>query len=60
MFHLGVLLRGRGQTDEADRWYERAAKAGDASAMFNLGMLRKGRGETDEAEQWYRQAAEGR
>ena len=38
MNNLGVLLQDS-DPDQARDWYERAAQAGDATAMINLGLL---------------------
>jgi len=58
MNSLGLLVEyQRGELDEAQTWYRRAAEAGHSEAMFNLGALLRGRGESDEAETWYRRAA---
>ncbi|MFK0291671.1 tetratricopeptide repeat protein [Streptomyces sp. NPDC090442] len=38
--------------------FQRAADAGDASALHNLGLLAESLGEGDEAERWFRRAAE--
>jgi TPR repeat protein len=56
MTNLGVLLAGRGQVDEAEDLYRRAAEAGLPEAMNNLGALVEGR-DAAGAEQWYRRAA---
>jgi hypothetical protein len=61
-----LLEAGRGGVQrndtEAFRWYQRAAEAGEPTAMFNLGtMLRDGRGVAKneaEAVTWFRRAAE--
>jgi tetratricopeptide (TPR) repeat protein len=58
MASLGVLLYKRGDIDEAEPWYRRAAEAGNTYAMTNLGILLNERGDTDEAEVWYRRASE--
>ena len=58
MNNLGLLIEyQRGELDEAQTWYQRAAEAGHSEAMFNLGALLRGRGESDKAEAWYRRAA---
>jgi len=57
-FNLGVLLRKRGELDEAETWWRPPASAGVASAMSNLGTLLEERGELEEAEIWLRRAAE--
>jgi hypothetical protein len=51
-----LLVGDRGETAEVERWYRKAAEAGDTDAMFNLGVLAAGRGE---AAEWYRKAAKG-
>jgi hypothetical protein len=56
MFGLGVLLAGRGETAEAERWYRAAADIGNAMAMHNLGLLLAERGDTAEAQRWLRAA----
>ncbi|GGX01242.1 tetratricopeptide repeat protein [Streptomyces noursei] len=38
--------------------FQRAADAGDRSALHNLGLLAESLGEGDEAERWFRRAAE--
>ncbi|WP_438487603.1 tetratricopeptide repeat protein [Streptomyces sp. S186] len=38
--------------------FQRAADAGDTSALHNLGLLAESLGEGDEAERWFRRAAE--
>ncbi|WP_198539988.1 hypothetical protein [Streptomyces sp. CT34] len=43
---------------EARAAFERAAEAGDSSALHNLGVLSESLGEEAEAEQWFRRAAE--
>jgi TPR repeat protein len=49
MFNLGVLRVEQGKTEEAEELYQRAADAGDTTAMFNLGVLREKQGKTGEA-----------
>jgi TPR repeat protein len=58
MYSLGELLHDRGELDDAEAWYRRAADAGDSDAMDKLGVLLHDRGELDEAEVWWRRAAE--
>ncbi len=58
-FDLGVLLEGRGELAEAERFYGRAVAAGHVEAAFSLANLLTGRGEVERAEQFYRQAALG-
>ena len=53
MFHLGVLYNdGLGVAQDyrkARKWYQRAADAGDATAMNNLGVLcHEGQGVTQD------------
>ncbi|MGW3544729.1 tetratricopeptide repeat protein [Nocardia niigatensis] len=43
MNSLGVLSQNRGDRDEAETWYRRAADEGNAHAMVNLGKLLKKR-----------------
>ncbi len=50
---------GRGQTEEAERWFRQAAEAGDRGAQSNLGVLLAAGGQTEEAERWLRRAADG-
>jgi tetratricopeptide (TPR) repeat protein len=57
-FSLGVLLRERGDLDEAERWWREAATSGDPAAAFSLGVLLRERGDLDEAERWWRRAKE--
>jgi Flp pilus assembly protein TadD len=54
MNNLGVLLKQRGELDEAETWHRRAADNGHTDAMNNLGVLLHERGELDEAETWHR------
>jgi TPR repeat protein len=49
---------GRGEEDQSEQWYRKAADAGDADAMVSLGALLRKQGEEDQAEQWYRKAAD--
>ena len=66
MFHLGVLYNdGLGVAQDyrkARKWYQRAADAGDATAMNNLGVLcHEGQGVTQDygkAREWYQKAAD--
>ncbi|MFC9253206.1 tetratricopeptide repeat protein, partial [Amycolatopsis thailandensis] len=55
---LGLVLHRRGELEEAERWYLKAAKRGDAAAMTNLGVLANDRNDPGEATAWYRKAAE--
>ncbi|MFI1239265.1 tetratricopeptide repeat protein, partial [Nocardia salmonicida] len=57
MTNLGILVRQRGDLDEAETWYRRAAENGNRSAMARLGFLLEQRGDLEEAETWYRHAA---
>ncbi|MEV0339171.1 hypothetical protein AB0H49_09080 [Nocardia sp. NPDC050713] len=44
------MLTDRGEVDEAETWYRRAAEAGHLAAACNFGRSLHARGETDEAE----------
>jgi TPR repeat protein len=54
---LGALLSQRPGRD-AEKWFKRAATAGDDTAMYNLGRVFEDRGCEQEAEIWYRRGAE--
>ncbi|MEU2106420.1 tetratricopeptide repeat protein, partial [Nocardia sp. NPDC019255] len=56
MTSLGYLLAERGDLDEAEMWYRRAADADFEFAMLGLGHLLRKRGGLDEAETWYHRA----
>ena len=47
-----------GQEEEADFWYEAAARAGHPIAMFNTGMSAYRREELSTAMQWFQRSAE--
>ncbi|MEE2042532.1 tetratricopeptide repeat protein [Nocardiopsis tropica] len=52
-----LVLAGMAADDsQAERWYRRAAEAGDASAMRQLGRLVEKAGRFQEAERWYRRS----
>jgi TPR repeat protein len=55
---LAALFEEQGNDDEAERWYRKAAEAGNTTAMVNLGVLVVRQGNDDEAERCYRKAAE--
>ena len=54
----GVKAEQRGDLDEAEIWYLRAAEAGEVVAMRNLGFLLRDREDLAGAEKWFRRAAE--
>jgi TPR repeat protein len=56
-YNLGNLLRRRGDLQEAEHWYDRAANAGHHGAETNLGHILQLRGTPEEAERWWRRAA---
>ncbi|MFF0747100.1 tetratricopeptide repeat protein [Streptomyces sp. NPDC004111] len=56
--NLGFLLAELGRLEEAERWYHRAAEAGQADAANNLGVLFAQAGRVAEAEQWLRRAVD--
>jgi hypothetical protein len=56
MNNLGAMLERRGQVDEAERWYRRAAEAGDVRGMGNLAAALDRRGDATEAARWHRLA----
>jgi tetratricopeptide (TPR) repeat protein len=58
--NLGIILAGRGETEEAIAHYERALQIKPDSEMAhnNLGLILAGRGELDEAIAHYRTALE--
>jgi TPR repeat protein len=56
-YNLGNLLRRRGDLQEAEHWYDRAANAGHHGAETNLGHILQLRGNPEEAERWWRRAA---
>jgi TPR repeat protein len=58
-YNLGVLFHERGELQQAERWWRRAAQVGFPHAEHNLGLLLKQQGNLREAEQWWRRAAEG-
>jgi TPR repeat protein len=58
MTNLGILLDSQGNAAEAEKWYCKAADAGDTDAMTNLGILLEDQGNAAEAEEWYRKAAD--
>jgi TPR repeat protein len=59
MIDLGALAEQRGDIDEAERWYQRAADAGDAEGMNLLGLLlHERRHNTADATRWFRQAVD--
>ncbi|GLZ78192.1 hypothetical protein Afil01_29990 [Actinorhabdospora filicis] len=58
MYNLALLLTERGDLDEAETWYRRAADTGNTDAMNNLGLLLKQRGDLDEAGVWFERARE--
>jgi tetratricopeptide (TPR) repeat protein len=56
MILLGVNLEKQGDEDEAIRWYEKAAEAGQPVAMAALGRHLHIRGDVSAAMRWYRSA----
>ncbi|MGW4248420.1 protein kinase domain-containing protein [Nocardia sp. NPDC004722] len=52
------LLKQRGDSAGAEKWFRRAADGDDSEGMYNLGLLLQARGEAAEAEAWYRAAAD--
>ena len=50
------MLYLRGQLQEAEQWFRRAAEAGDTDAMNNIGVVLEQREQLLEAEQWHRRA----
>jgi TPR repeat protein len=56
MNSLGVLLEDS-DPEQARRWLERAAEAGDADAMNRLGVLLED-SDPEQARHWLEQAAE--
>jgi hypothetical protein len=57
MFVFGVLMKKKGQTRKARKWYLKAAKLGNVKAMINLGVLLGEKGNKQGVKNWYFQAA---
>ncbi|WP_159045142.1 tetratricopeptide repeat protein [Streptomyces sp. NRRL F-5122] len=55
---LGVVLASQGEYERARPWLERAAEAGNATAMAMLGVVLVGQGEYEQARSWLERAAE--
>lgn len=55
---LAWLLDERGETQEAQQWYEEAAQEGNPDAMYNLGLLLERQGQQDEARRWFGRASD--
>ncbi|MGW5049775.1 tetratricopeptide repeat protein [Actinokineospora sp. NPDC004072] len=56
-YNLGVLFVETGRAEEAERFFRRAAAAGETDAMYNLGVLFVETGRVEEAERFFRRAA---
>jgi tetratricopeptide (TPR) repeat protein len=56
LFAMGVVLRERGDHEEAEVFYRRAIDAGETDALLNLGNLLREQGDQEEAEVFYRRA----
>jgi hypothetical protein len=55
---MGLLLaQQRGDWEGAERWWQRAADAGEGRAMYSIGVVRNRQGDPREAEHWFRRAA---
>ena len=57
MHNLGMLLLESGDTQGAQKWWERAAEAGHHGAMWNLGLL-IGKKDIEAGRAWLRRSAE--
>lgn len=58
MNRLGIILKMKGQEDEAATWFRKAAEMGNKDAIANLALYLAGQGRTKEAAEWFRRTGD--
>ncbi|MEU6357643.1 tetratricopeptide repeat protein [Streptomyces sp. NPDC047072] len=56
MLYVGSILLDQNRETEAEAWWRRLAKAGNARGMLNLGVRCHRKGQRKKAEKWWRRA----
>ncbi|MFF4059491.1 tetratricopeptide repeat protein [Streptomyces sp. NPDC001668] len=58
MLYVGSIFLDQNREAEAETWWRRLAKAGNARGMLNLGVRSHRKGQRKKAEKWWRRAFE--